>query len=381
MNGRYYGVPTVAGVIIALMLMAPSPSRGQVTWMPRAMAAELNPNAEGDDPAYATYREGYQLILEERWNEARKQLSEVIAKHRNSAYIDDAHYWIAYSWRTTDVPRAIDLYTTFVKTFPTSSYYDDAIADMTQLRLQAELAALPRPPKPLHNHHDYVFRIRIPAEMERLERELARVRTVARPTMKRHVVIPSFKGDSVITLSVPVFEYEIQSGSLDPKLRVRVDALRTLSRDNTDRSTFHVLRNVAFDIREPVELRETAVEGLAGFSRFDVQGVLFELAQKDTNERILAASVESLARTTSDKKKSLESLTKLFTTLPAQSTRQLGTTLFAIAEIGDDRATDFIIHVAQTHPNFEMRSDAVFYLGNIGSEKARTALRTILTGK
>ena len=381
MNGRLYRVITVAGVITALVFIATPWSRGQVTWVPSAMAANLTPNAEGDDPAYETYREGYKLILEEQWNEARKKLAEVISKYRTSAFVDDAHYWIAYSWRTTDIRRAFDLYTAFVKTFPASSYYDDAIADMTQLRIQAELAALPRSPKPPDNHLDYVFRIRIPAEMQRLERELARVRTTMHSTMKRHVVVTSFKGDSAITLSVPVFEYEIQSGGLDPKLRVRVDALRTLSRDNTDPSTFHVLRSVAFDTHEPVELRETAVEGLAGFSRFDVQGVLFELAQKDTNERILAASVESLARTTTDKKRSLESLMKLFNALPPQSTRQLGTTLFAIAEIGDDRATDFIIQVAQAHPNFEMRSDAVFYLGNIGTEKARTALQNILMEK
>lgn len=378
MNAKFSRVLLPSIVMVLMASGSFHATRSQVAWVMTSPETTGYDAGDPDDPAYTTYREGYRYVLEEQWEQARKELAEVIAKYRTSPYVDDAQYWIAYSWKSTDIERSLDLYRTFLRDFPTSPYYDDAIADLTQLQLQAELAALPHSQKGHDKHIDFMIRTRLPAEMQRLERELARLRITSRPALKRQVVIPSFQGDSLMTLSVPVFEYQIQRSDVDPKLRVRVDALRTLSREKDDLKTFRVLTTVAEDARQPLELRETAVEGLAGFSRFDVQDVLLNLARKDTNERILTVTVETLARTTPSKRKSLDALTKLFNSLPTQSTRQLGTTLFAIAEIGDDRATDFIIQVARSHPNFDMRSDAVFYLGNIGTEKARTALRDIL---
>ncbi|MER3523613.1 MAG: hypothetical protein C4326_05965 [Ignavibacteria bacterium] len=55
--------------------------------------------------------------------------------------------------------------------------------------------------------------------------------------------------------------------------------------------------------------------------------------------------------------------------------------MYAIAEIGNEKAVDFLASVARTHERVELRSDAVYYLGSIGSEKSRAALLRILKGK
>jgi HEAT repeat protein len=42
---------------------------------------------------------------------------------------------------------------------------------------------------------------------------------------------------------------------------------------------------------------------------------------------------------------------------------------------------DFLTTIALRHDDYELRRDAVYYLGNIGGEKARAALYEILRGK
>jgi hypothetical protein len=331
-----------------------------------------------DDPAYETYREGYNLILEENWEAARKKLQQVIAKYPKSSFVDDAEYWIAYSFRETSRSKATELYRQFLERYPRSSYYDDAVAELNQLQLQAALARLPHTPRSPDAQLEFRVQTKMPEELRRLEQQLQQLHSVTRRQMDRTFVLPSFRGDSLIELKIPVLRYSFGPQNLDPHLRVRVDALRALSEAHDDARTFHTLREVAVDQQQPLPLRQTAMESLTGFTKFDVGSVYFEIARRDTNEELQAASVEYLARSGKDRGKSLEALIELFNAVPPNRTRQLGTTLFAIAEIGDDRATDFLIRVARGHQNFEMRSDAVYYLGNIGSDRARKALQEIL---
>ncbi len=106
-----------------------------------------------------------------------------------------------------------------------------------------------------------------------------------------------------------------------------------------------------------------------------------DVARRDTNPLLQSTSIELLTRTSRDRAQALDNLIDVFEDLPRTSTRPLGTALFAIAEVGGDRATDFLIHVARTHPNQDLRSDAVFYLGTLGTPKARSALEKILLGQ
>jgi HEAT repeat protein len=59
----------------------------------------------------------------------------------------------------------------------------------------------------------------------------------------------------------------------------------------------------------------------------------------------------------------------------------LSTTLYALAVIGDDRAIDFVAQVARSSKNRPLRDDAIFYLGNIGTDRARQALLKIVKGE
>ena len=111
----------------ALALMIPlAGSRGQSevpraeyhfrtgAYSPGATTFALSMAAARDDDksdaGYALYKEGYALVLEEKYAEARKKFGELLSKYPGSSYADDARYWSAYSMRNTDRQKAIEEY-------------------------------------------------------------------------------------------------------------------------------------------------------------------------------------------------------------------------------------------------------------------------------
>jgi HEAT repeat protein len=141
------------------------------------------------------------------------------------------------------------------------------------------------------------------------------------------------------------------------------------------------VKDIALDVTQSQYLRLAALDVLTEFKKFDVTQVLLELAKKDISEQMQNAAIEYLAQTAKDKNKSIEALSVLFQSIPKHRKWQLETILYAVAEIGNDKAIDFLSKVARTHEDYDLRSGAVYYLGNIGGEKARSALHQILRGK
>ena len=168
---------------------------------------------------------------------------------------------------------------------------------------------------------------------------------------------------------------------LDPDTRVRLEALYAIGDTKEDETAFQTLKDVALDRSQNTRLRQASIEVLSDFKKFDVMPVFLELAKKDTNERIQDAAIEFIGRVNKDKNKSVEALVTLFNSIPKTRKEKLETVLYTIADVGNDKAIDFLSTVARTHENFELRCDAVYYLGTIGGEKARTALYQILRSK
>jgi tetratricopeptide (TPR) repeat protein len=374
----------VWGFIVPQGLWAQEPSLSILAQAEQGTSASAQ-----DDPARVMYREGYAAVLEEQYAVARKKFAELLDQYPSSAYVDDASYWTAYSWRGENHKRAMELYRAFLERYPKSPYVGDAVADLTDLQLRSALANLPRSPRAPVGPTEIHVRSRIPEEMRRMEWQLQlqmermkQMEKTAQVMISREAVImPSLHGDSLTEISIPVYRYEFGFTDPDPELKVRLDAVRALSADRDNAESYATLRKVALSSGQPVAIRKAALTTLGAFRRFDPRSVYMDVARRDTNPMLQSASIELLARTSRDRSKTLENLIDVFVDLPSTSTRPLGTALFAIAEVGGDRATDFLIRVAHTHPNPDIRSDAVFYLGTLGTPKARTALEKILLGQ
>ena len=82
-----------------------------------------------------------------------------------------------------------------------------------------------------------------------------------------------------------------------------------------------------------------------------------------------------------DKSKSVETLGSLYNGVPQSHENQRSMILYEIADIGNDQAVDFLSDVARRDSSYDLRSEAVYYLGNIGGEKARAVLYDVLMNK
>ncbi|MBI4547285.1 MAG: outer membrane protein assembly factor BamD [Ignavibacteriae bacterium] len=367
-----------------------------------------------DDPAYAVYKKGYNLILGEQWEDARKKLAMVVKMYPKSEYVDDAEYWSAYALKHIDRKRAGEAYKKFILRYPNSKYYDDAVADLLSLNRGRNIVLGKHEGENGANVYigDDATIIRVDSSGAAIAGPDSAVIVTSGDSMKISVkkskdgysygIAPTIHGaDQQMRLSERMLQRQLHSlgririprafafphgfpsdeEKLDPETRLKMDALYALGETKEDSISFRTLRDVAVDPTQPRPLRNAAMDALSNFKKFDVLSVFLEIAQKDTSEEIQTAAIDYIGQLTKNKNRSVEALAELFNSIPKYRAEQLATVLSSIAEIGNDKAVDFLAKVAKMHDNYDLRSDAVYYLGNIGSEKARAALYEILRGK
>jgi len=318
------------------------------------------------DPGYTLYKEGYALILEERNGEARKKFQALLEKYPHSAYADDARYWTAYSYRNSDMRKAITEYERFIREHPKSVYYDDAVADMAGLRApQAAAATAPAvadaPVAP------FAAVAPTPANMENMMRHLRRqIRQIGRvgmPGMMRPMMTPAPDEEQ-----------------LDDATRIKMDALYALGETKEDDKSFTTLRDVALDAHAVHPLREAAMDALSSFTQHDVMSVFVDIVRQDTSADLQGEAIDFIGEHGTDRNQRVSVLASLYGAIPRSRDEQRKEIVYAIASVGNDRAVEFLKNIALKDEDMECRRDAVYYLGSIGGESARAALYDILKG-
>lgn len=365
---------TILSGTVLLALLASSVWCQRPTHVPGLQDPIILLQEENDkDPGYKAYKEGYFFILNDRWNDALKKFAEIKTKYPRSEYADDAAYWSAYAQKRLDRNKGLAAYEKFLEEYPDSRYVDDALADMRDdLVLMTPDGQNPQvkiAPHALPNSYGTDLResqkaMRKLEKTMRLGQRMLRMTTVRIPGLSRHSSLPFTRPND-----------------LDAKTRIKLDALRALGESNTDKEAFAALKDVALDKSQPEILRVTALETLADFKKFDVLPILVDVARTDTSDDVQIAALYALADLGMEKNKTADALIGLFRSFPQQKEKQLAAALYAIAEIGNEKAVDFLASVATSHENIQLRSDAVYYLGTIGTEKSRAALLHILKGK
>jgi tetratricopeptide (TPR) repeat protein len=318
------------------------------------------------DAGYALYKAGYALVLEERYDAARKKFEELLAKFPASSYADDARYWTAYSLRNSDREKAIEDYKRFIRDHPKSSYYDDAVADLNALQMDV--------PAPVHGEMTYAAPPR-PARAPTAVAIPPNARMMLRQ-VKREMQHMSRVG--VVHPFATPFPSWRQDEKLDDATQLKMDALYALGEAKEDDNSFSTLRDVALDARQVRPLREAAMDALSGYTKHDVVSVFVEIARKDTNADIQGFAIDYIGDHGTDKNQRVTVLAELFRSLPKSRAEQRKSIVYTIADVGNDRAVDFLKKVALADEDYDLRRDAVYYLGSIGGESARSALYEIL---
>jgi hypothetical protein len=367
-----------------------------------------------DDPAYARYKEGYNAILEERWTDAKKRLEGVIADFPKSEYRDDAEYWHAYALMHIDRKQAIEAYEKFTKDFPKSNYYDDAVADLEKLNSGVYVissGSSPHATTVYVGKDSYAYSYGSDSsssttpsptrmntrQMRELERDLDRLKTTMphspglehdldrlKWTMPRIASIPRMPRLPVAAGAAPrawsIGGRPGEDEKLDPDTQLKLDALYAIGDTKEDEKSFKALKAVALDVHANERLRTAALDIVSEFEKYDVLSIYTEIARQDTSEVMQSYAIDYITNNAKDKNKSVQTLIDLYNGTPKSRGEQKRRLFFAIAEVGNDRAVDFVASVAKTSDDHDMRREAVYYLGTMGSEKARTALYDILQG-
>ena len=374
-------------LVVALLMGCLLPLAGAAAELPAPTpppALSAPGQGEADDPGYALYRDGYHSILEEQWGEARKLFAELGQRFPGSRYRDDAEYWTAFSWKQENPAKARDAYEKFIRERPGSSYFGDAIADLRMLEIEAALADAPQPP-PSSAPIGHEIRIRLPEELRRIERDMERIARAQSMMIQRDLMVIR-EGDTLMAKAPPasmrlrVFPPEAD----DPELQMRINALDAMITGKRDETAFKVLHDIAVDGRQPVPLRQVALNSLTEFPGKDPGAVFLAVANRDTNEIIQRIAIELFAASNRSRDDRTARLMDMFNRFEKSAQRRegaLSTTLYALAAIGGDRSIDFIAHIARTSKNQPLRSDAIYYLGNIGTDRARQALFKIVRGE
>jgi HEAT repeat protein len=303
-----------------------------------------------DDPAYAVYKAGYKLILQEKWQDARRKLAEVMSKYAKSKYVDDAQYWIAYSWKQSDQKRAVELYRKFLKEYPKSNYYDDAVADLNRLEHPEGV------PGGIASVAPYV------------------VATIP-PLPPTAVVMPP-----VAALAADVAQ--LDAGNSDnPAVRMKIDALYALTRGKSDEKTFDLLKGIVLDKEQPREMREAALMVLRNQGGRDVSDVFVQVLKTESDEKLKATAIYWLGQRARDEKVGDEKTVALLKQTAqdhGQSREVREAALHALSQMNRPEVFDLFVNVAKTDPDKEVRQSALYAISQAArndEEKAFQAMK------
>jgi len=315
----------------------------------REHAASLETNDQ-DDPAYLAYKAAYKLIIEEKWDDARKRFAEVIGKYPKSKYVDDAQYWIAYSWKYSDRKKAIEVYKKFIKEYPTSSYYDDAIGDLSRL----ENRDAPPPGQP--PREGFVV------GQEKVEALARSAQEVARAT----------QNIGRLSTGIP-FKLKQEL----PELRVKIDALNALGRSKQDEKTFELLKEMALDKGQPSELRETALQLLANFKDRDVTDIYQQVIRDGSDRRVQQSAIHSFVRLGKEGDEKIFSVIKQIA-LDAKLDRELRESAFyALRATEMPGALDVFIDIAKKDPEEHVREIALYQIAQCAKMDEEKVFRVL----
>ncbi len=368
---------TILGMFLSLLLLSTASGYGQALALesaaPAASVVWIDEPGDQEGPDHGVYKKGYDLVLDEKWDAARKQFAELLEKYPKSDYADDARYWSAYALMHTDLKKALTTYREFTNKYPKSSYYDDAVADMANIEAQLEIATAVRAARG-NKTSGYVGVTPVPPIAPQIYTIESKMHHLNQSMRRMNRRLSSGYGYT----PVPVM---IEENKLDEKTRLKLDALQAIGENTEDEKGFATLKQVAQDVKQPLVLRKEALGLLSQFKNQDVDALYLDLIRKDTSAEIQVIAIENIGESGQDKNKTVQTLEQLYTSLPAHHEDQRAAALYRIADIGNEQAVDFLSKVAKTDSDYDLRSDAVYYLGNIGGEKARAVLYDILKGE
>jgi len=179
---------------------------------------------------------------------------------------------------------------------------------------------------------------------------------------------------------LPVFKEIVRRDSSERSRTLAIEAISQTSGDKTKALQF-LIQLYRETPDEQARTQEQTLNAIAHIGNDRALQFIEEIGKKGKSSDTQRHAIYLISEMDRDKNRSVEALSRLYKAIPKQRKEQLETLMYSVANIGNDKAIDFLAAVAQTGDNDELRSNAIFYLTSIGGEKARTALYKVLERK
>jgi HEAT repeat protein len=236
------------------------------------------------------YREAYKLILEEKWGDAIKSLESLVQKFPESAWADDAHFWLCYARERTDASpeRSFECYERFVHGKPKSEWANDA--KMNMVRIGRQLAKSGKP---------------------QYEEKIKALRDVSDSEIESAVLIALLDMGDDASLATVIARLDHISNE-----EVRSKVVRMLGEHSTSPKLLGKLSELARKDPSP-RVRRSAVHALGDTKNPEVIAVLKEIALSNDRPAIRKAALEELRDVETQKTEVIALLKKIALTDPS----------------------------------------------------------------
>jgi HEAT repeat protein/phosphoribosyl-ATP pyrophosphohydrolase len=312
-----------------------------------ASQAEKAKQAEQEALAKAIYETAKQNIYKKSYEQALQQLMELKNKHGHTVYGQEGLYWLGYSldkYAATlgDVKQqlemrqaAIEHLDTLLKNFPANNWVKDA--KILEMQIAGEL----------------------------VRHGLGKYRRYIDEGVRgsRHMEIPEPPEPPEAPEPPEPPDFTHFSKPLDPDTELKLVALDSLMGMDEEKA-FPILEKMALNDKRP-ELREKALFILSQSDTEKVLPILIAIAEKDPSPDMRKKAIFWLGQRDEDAASS--ALIRIYETAPAESKEML---LMAFAQNDNPKGIAKISEIAKTEKDPEIRSKALFWLGQAEGEKA-----------
>jgi len=244
------------------------------------------------------YREAYNLVLQEKWEEAIKAMDNLIKEFPKSSWGDDAVFWKCYAReKLGQTPESVfQCYQEFITAHPQSEWADDARANMVRLgSALAKAGKVEYEAKVRTLEEDQEVDVRLAAlyalkdlgDSESLKTIIDLYDTTKNPHLRSRIVfmLQDFKSPEAFA--------KLKDIALnDPDPQSRRMALLSMAQSE-DPEAVKLLKEVAKSGKD-VEQRKAAVMSLMEAKDPTVSSLLIDIALNETNPEVARMAVLGL---------------------------------------------------------------------------------------
>ena len=326
------------------------------------------------------YREAYNQMLDERWQEAAKSFNQLLRDFPQSDWADDATFWLCYIQEKSEgnLENVFDCFNRFVEAHERSEWSNDAKRNL--VRIAHQLAKEGKP-----EYEQMVKSLGRNEDTEIMLTALAALSDIGDETSVQ-TIIEKFDGsanDEVRAKIARILEDHAEKPMVWNKLtqiartdsspQVRRSAVKALAEHKTPES-LSILKELAANDRDP-EVRKTAIRELGDLRKPETLPFLLNLALNEPDLELAEAAVYAIGDIRG--KDSLDMLQRIYRESNRPKVRRA--VMRAIGGRDQDRITmlSFLRQAALNDAEPEVRSAAVSSLGQLQTVEALEALKEL----